>query len=607
MNQIRTDWLKPQPIQFSPFDLRLALRILISLLAWGLLSVDYSSLATFAGSSTSPASLSLTNQFGAALFASPRAIQALQIASAVLLILAAWRVSRLSLAVGIVGPLLLEWHAYAYRGQLYNIDMTVALLTIALLLPYRWKNVFGTSRAPTYRATVSGRAMATYAGVAYFLCGYSKLATVGWDWWQQVHLELVYQAMHLWHNSSTPATMRPVTLALDRLFNTYPALAEALALFALLAELLWITVLWSRIGRRIVPWSMFLVHVGIFLVSGINFLTIGVAALVLIIPWRDVASPITLVEPGPAFPLSRLTSTLRYFNWLRLVRFATEAQAVALRSPSAAGTPLAVSAHHEYRGSEALVAAMMRCPLLAMLLSVPGSILLARKILQRMLNSNGASVAGGSESELDRIKPFKLGARSAIQSSVILIAGILAVFPALLANHYFPFANYNQFGWSYKLVAEENTVYRLGYFDRDARRIRPMPMNYGGFTDFRWIGMTDSYVRVYATAQNDFQRMQSVQILQQYQAALRPHHSNRWLLGALAMPDHVVSDSPEITLESFSELYLMEGRSRLLNGRIHIDWRVMGQLPDVQVAQLDPVPPRHQVKVLSGRPGSDRF
>lgn len=302
-----------RPIQFGSFDLRVIVRLVAVLLAWKLLSTDFSAFPLLIAGPTiyhhELAALNdLTELYRPVLFASVAGVYVLQFLAAGLLLIGAWRLTRSCVLLGVLGVLLLEWNAYHYRGIMFEFEVPLMVLSALALWPVPWNRLLADDKAPSSQANLAGRFLVTLVGTAYFLCGLSK-PLVDLNWHTIVNLHQGRSVMLIHFTMEFPSWVDPFTRWLEQLFREYPTIDHLAALSACLVEMVWITCVVSGWCRRIVPWLMVAVHAGIFLSMGILFLPFTLTALIVVQPWRlwlgrrEAAEPV--LPPSPSEHLSR--------------------------------------------------------------------------------------------------------------------------------------------------------------------------------------------------------------------------------------------------------------------------------------------------------------
>lgn len=467
-------------IDYSVGDTRRILRLLAALVCWQLLSTDYSSLVNLAGGEgpmVLPSCLSWTSFFERHALQHVGVITALQWLAVLALAAGVWRFRRGWVMSGLACVCFLEWAAYRFRGQFYDLDLGTALLAIATLVPLSWRGLRGEEKGDG-GANAIGRALAIYVATAYFLCGCSKLL---FDprWWQNVHLEFMLDALRLWNSVTLPEPILTSASWLREAFLQWPWLGPAGALATLGCELLWFTAL---IGPRrrpfwLVPLGMLCCHLLILLASGLNFMPFGLSAFVVLAPWARGDRDSELAQPD---------------------------------APATAPVPTNVA---------------------------PAYV-----------------------------------AKAYLAKAYLATAFALACLPAVLANHYFPFANFNQFGWSYAATRSPREIYRLGYVHPTSGAVEVVPVNYGAFMGFRWVTLSGAALQALVESKTDAERQRYAGMLERYIAALRPYQSNRRWLGPLALPDHVVGASARFDMAAVQQFTVLRGESRPTASGLDIPW-----------------------------------
>lgn len=135
-------------------------------------------------------------------------------------------------------------------------------------------------------------------------------------------------------------------------------------------------------------------------------------------------------------------------------------------------------------------------------------------------------------------------------------ASALALLVPITVGPLSPMLPYNWFGWTYQGVEGSHTHFRLGY--RNAQgQLEALPYNHGGFLDFR-------------TATLPQRLKDRPDALARLVSALRPHQSNRWLLGSFSHPDHIVSQSKALTPKELERIELLEIQYEYSEGKLRI-------------------------------------
>ena len=591
-------------IRFSPFDVRLVLRVLLFLMSWKLLSSDYSALPELTrGPDINPIFPLWMNPWvdsiQQTLFDQTWKVITLQIVAAASMLLGAWRLNRWLLAPGVAILWALQLSAAHFRFISFDYEPPLSLVVIALFWPWPWKKIFRGGTNITPAATTLGTSWAVYIAIMYHMTGLSKIYFDPF-WSQTVRLDMLIPAMEVWHGTLLPDWLMSTASFQRMLFTTIGPLSTIIAMMTLLLETFWPLAIISRWCRRVIPFSMFCAHMVIFFGSGILFLAMAVTGISVVTPWRYLAAPMTLVFDA-ASPVARaMVAIVRRFNWWGRLTIVAADQTTLPEGIDPRDVRhhvfMAVDAYGHYAGITAMARAALRCGPLAIVgtvLLLPVVRWIARgmfRLVIGLFRSREASRQREPRREkrwalsFDRpdLKPLR---QSPLQTlgylGAVLLAAYLGCFPSLLNTYFYPFINYRVFGWSYATAAEPMTVYRLGYFDRRTNEIKFVPMNHGGFMDFNMVSCPGAEIQKYLDAKTDEERAYYGRRLQQYQKALRPYRSNRWLLGPLAHPNHVIAKSEPVPVEWFEELYLLEGHSQYVDGQVHIDWLVRGELPAI--------------------------
>jgi hypothetical protein len=170
---------------------------------------------------------------------------------------------------------------------------------------------------------------------------------------------------------------------------------------------------------------------------------------------------------------------------------------------------------------------------------------------------------------------------------------LLAVLPAKYSFHTFPIADYCNFGWSYAPYAKPFTVYRLGYRDPEDGKLKPMPVNHGGFFDYLLMKNSEDNIRYYLKYSEPEHSDPEVRNIYIHRVALlarciRPYKSNEWLLGDLSCPGHTFHHADPVPLEHFKELHVLKGEYHYELRRGDADWESLGLLSElVQKAEQE--------------------
>lgn len=279
-------------IRYSPFDIRFILRLVLLVTAWKFLSTDYSAIAQMTDTKIFPISPRIIDRvvdvWKTHLMTKPEHIQAIQIVTAAILLLAAWRPYRSLMILGLIGLLGVEWSAQQYRIALFEMDATVFVLLITVCWPASLKWVRTGDANISAPATRLGWLYASYVAAAYMMAGISKpLFSI--EWYNLVHLEDGYAAVQVLYNSRLTGFFDDTARFFEDLMHRYPWISPVLAVTTFFAEVLWWTALVSRRCRLFVPLTMLAMHIGILLTVGIFFFPFPYVAFATIVPWRVLA------------------------------------------------------------------------------------------------------------------------------------------------------------------------------------------------------------------------------------------------------------------------------------------------------------------------------
>jgi hypothetical protein len=262
-----------------------------------------------------------------ALLANPNLLGILQWTTAALLFfgLIGFQ-TRATLFLGGVGFLLIQ---AILRQYTYYFHSGLVPVYLTLLLPWtpcaagwsfdRWLNP--QKRRPSAQSVgFSVYACFIVMSVIYFMCGLSKVRSSGWDWFHGDNMEhtLLQDAMEpiFLDYEWKPTIWLVQHHAPDFLFVT-------IATVGLIAELGYLTVLFSRTAQIVMPAIMFGVHLGILLFQHILFLDLLILQFIFLDAdrcvnfWRrhfsknsEATRPqVSNVKPGPALSYVPLTAT----------------------------------------------------------------------------------------------------------------------------------------------------------------------------------------------------------------------------------------------------------------------------------------------------------
>lgn len=482
----------------SPRELTALLRVMLGLAAWRMLSTDFSAFADLQKGVDIwtlphfPVLDWLIHRGRPLLFDTPLKIQVLQLIVAAMFVAMIVKPHRVFCALAVGIAILFEGNAYLYRAMLYNADLPLALLLMAVCWPASWRRLFGPDNEPRAACSTLVACWMAYLGVAYLLCGLSKLAFDPW-WWQNVRLDRLLAANLAWVGAEPTSWLRPTAETMQRLFARFPLFDQGAAFSTLVFELTWILAVFFPLARRVTPVCMAMAHVAIFLGSGLLFLEMTVIGLC-------------------------------FSSWFRPI-VEGRLRLTTIRTLFGRRAPLNPSVEQPERP------------------------------------------ATGNSLPTERFSVGRL--RPAL---AIAIGGLLAFWPSWQVAHYPPFPIYFAFGWSYRDLDEPFTVVRLGYLNRETGQVELVPHHHGGFVDFYSVTGYAWHLDNYVTNDDEASRAQSHAILKQYAAVYRSQHSNRWLLGRFALPDHLVARSRCVPAEWLRDLYIIEGRVACEGETCAIQW-----------------------------------
>lgn len=273
---------------WSARDLHRLLKIIAALLAWKLLSIDYSALVDLVGRpplrpATTPWLRSAVAWVHTHVAVSETVILGVQWFASAGLVLGVFFRQRWLAAIGWLGSLALFVSAHQYVGWMFDIELCCVLLLLVIVWPERWSTLLDGATHVSRSASAMAWSIQLYLGLAYFFTGWSKLH-FNLVWIQQIRLEYLHPVMDVWHGSDF--NLLGIPRGFHELLMAYPALGIVMALVTLFTELFWITALVSRRARFWLPLVMFATHTGIFFSSGILFLHLAVIQLAAVAPWQ---------------------------------------------------------------------------------------------------------------------------------------------------------------------------------------------------------------------------------------------------------------------------------------------------------------------------------
>lgn len=244
-------------------------------MVWKLLSLDLTSLSAI---TYGPALYELNpewlrtfiQEYSPRIFASAAQIKFVQFGACAALLLAFYSLQRVVIILGILPILFIEWTCYQYRAHLYENSLLLSLIIVMLAGPFSWREgVLKRDRNPNSDATGLGLMGISYVGLMYFLAGLSKPLSDP-QWWLNVHLENIEEAMYTWHNAIPPGFLFHTAHWIGQAFTHVPHSSSTAAFLTMLFELTWFTAILFRIARQWIPPALFLTHVMILLGSGIS-------------------------------------------------------------------------------------------------------------------------------------------------------------------------------------------------------------------------------------------------------------------------------------------------------------------------------------------------
>ncbi|MGZ3690502.1 MAG: hypothetical protein ACXVAX_03300 [Pseudobdellovibrio sp.] len=282
--------IKPSLPLWSANQVRFSIRILLILVCWPLMTLDFSAVPHLKDVGYLYDHhfhlLNVISVFVHSTILSTELYQQLTLGLIALLSVAAIVSPRRWLIfVTAVPVFLIELVYFRYRLQLYDIDFPLAVLILITLLPVNWKtSVLVKGSEKSFASTCVGFAMLTYVCTTYFLAGISKL-DISIFWWRQVDLGALSAVMKMWHGAEFNGGVLGWTVPQSsNLFNVLPALDHLSSLMTMLIELSYPMVLIFSGVTIIMPLIMSMIHTVIFLGSGISFHALAISALAIALP-----------------------------------------------------------------------------------------------------------------------------------------------------------------------------------------------------------------------------------------------------------------------------------------------------------------------------------
>jgi hypothetical protein len=463
---------------YSPFDIRVTLRIVAALLIWKTLSTDYTNLIELARTPrpvfmASFMQVEVVNstltRFADKVYVSSMAIRGIQIGICVILGVSVALLNRWLVLAALVPVWAFHCYASFFLAPLFECELCLCYLFLAALWPGSWTNLVLGGYEVTPASTTFGCTVLAMVGMWYFFAGLSKLL-FDLNWVTNVHLEHLLptfmvrvDAVPGWHG---------IGQRVHGVVTATPWLGTAAAAVVLVSELLFPLAVISRWTRWIVVPGMAGLHIGFFLASSTLFLVSIVLLFSIVTPWRRLGRAVRTTGPQPV--------------------------------------------------------------------------------------SDGRFMARGA--------------------AVVAVLLALHTLCAVKSRNYFPVVNWNVFGWRYADMSAPVDIYHIGYRDPADGQIKSIPHNRGGFLDYRSVGFCRNLANAYYQAKTDAERVVITRQARNFLAALRPEYSNRWLLGPLTFPNHVVIDTEPTDVTMTGEFFFMKGRARFVDDRIVKEWERMEKI-----------------------------
>jgi hypothetical protein len=284
--------LPADPIVFSPLDLRVYVRLALVIWCWKLASLDFTALTYLAGRDpfyihTLSGVQHLTILVQRGLLSYPHAPLAIQLVGIVACLFAAWRPGRISIAIAVLVVSLLEFPAYLWRYQNWDMELSLAVLLLVLVTPCSLKRALSTSRDPVFESTLVGWTLAVYMAGLYFLAGLSK-PLFAIDWPSAVQLGNVWRTQSL-----DIAPYGPISAFFGEwaswLFLTVPSFAWIVGFIVMLDQIFMPLALVDRHFRAIGPAIVFANHLGIAIALGVFFSSMSVLGPAIFVRWSRLS------------------------------------------------------------------------------------------------------------------------------------------------------------------------------------------------------------------------------------------------------------------------------------------------------------------------------
>jgi hypothetical protein len=272
----------------SPAQVRAALTLVILPMMWKFLSLDYSALAqscdvplVYRYGGELPVGLVRAYRCDVYSMLAPWQMQLL--ASALLIVFLAMP-RRIFLVPAIAFVWWLDSNAAFFRGNLYDIDTPLAILTLVAITPAKLGRAASLRRGPDPAARMVALSMLTYVATYYILAGLSKLACA-WQWPFSVKLGNLYYISYIWFGQEMPPWLDSAARAFSELYRAFPLLDALTAAVILIEQFCWCLAPFSRTARIQVGLISATSHIVIALTSGIVFITWPFIAIAVTIPF----------------------------------------------------------------------------------------------------------------------------------------------------------------------------------------------------------------------------------------------------------------------------------------------------------------------------------
>ena len=296
--------MRPNHPEYSPLDVRVALRIAAGLLIWKTLSADYTNLIDLArpprplfwGSMQLDGVTRALERTADRVFVSADAVRAVQLGLCAVLAGAAVALRRWLLIAALVPAWAFHCYAAHFLAPIFEAELCLCVLFLAALWPGRWDGLVRGGPAVTPAATTFGCTVLALVGGWYFLAGLSKLVYDP-NWVARVHMEHMWPTAMVW-NGSVAVWEGAARWMHDRMFAAHPWAGPAAAAAGLGVELAFPLAVVSRWARWVLVPGIIALHLLFFLSVGTLFLTCIGLVLAATVPWRRLAG--SRPPAGPA-------------------------------------------------------------------------------------------------------------------------------------------------------------------------------------------------------------------------------------------------------------------------------------------------------------------